>query len=311
MLMSRTFLQSFLHRPTISITSLTAASLILSSSMSSASASSSQQTYNTVPYKPRHNTWPYKPSDFDRSDPSSDTDFYSAPRFVTHIDDAAIASLRSYYDTSLPRSGRILDFCSSWISHYPASISEAAKNGALKIVGMGMNQKELAANDVLNAGRILQDLNTDPVVPLTVCGEQAASGMPASVGGGGDAEAGLLDASTCVVSIDYLIHPVEVLSSLRERTKTGGSVHLVISNRCFPTKAVGRWLRVSEPERLMMVGDFLWFAGWRRIEILDLKAGEDEQGGGVQEQQGGLSGFMKMMGMGGNDPLWVVRAVKE
>jgi len=308
--MSRTILQSFLQRPTISIASLTAASLILSSSISSASASTHQEMLNPVSYKPRHDTWPYKPGDFNRSDPTSDDDFYSAPRFVTHIDDAAIASLRRYYDSSLPRTGRILDFCSSWISHYPPSINEASKKGDLKVIGMGMNQKELAANDVLNAGRILQDLNDDPVIPLTVCGEQAASGMPASVTGGAASDTGLLDASTCVVSIDYLIHPVEVLSSLRERTNKGGSVHLIISNRCFPTKAVGRWLRISEPERLMMVGDYLHFAGWKKIEILDLKAGEDE-GNAMQEQQGALSGFMKMMGMGGNDPLWAVRAVKE
>lgn len=258
-------------------------------------------------YKPRHQTWPYQPSDFERQDPSSDDSFYSAPRFVTHIDDAAIASLRKYYDAVLPRQGRILDFCSSWVSHYPPSIDEAIKSDAVKVVGMGMNQKELEANKLLNGGRILQDLNEDPNIPLTACGEQAASGMPSSEGAKEDA---LLDASTCVVSIDYLIHPVEVLTSLRERTRTGGSVHLIISNRCFPTKAVGRWLRISESERLNMVGDYLWFAGWRNIEILDLKA--EEKNNQTQEQdQGGLQSFMRMMRMGGSDPLWAVRAVKE
>lgn len=257
--------------------------------------------YSPTAYKPRHTTWPYTTSDFERSDPSSDDSFYSAPRFVTHIDDAAIASLRVYYDTVLPRKGRILDFCSSWISHYPPSIEQAVKSNDLKIVGMGMNQKELAANSLLDAGRILQDLNSDPQIPLTVCGEKATAGM------GEASDDALLDASTCVVSIDYLIHPVEVLSTLRERTRKGGSVHLIISNRCFPTKAVGRWLRVGEPERLTMVGDYLWFAGWRQIEVVDLKAGEEEE----NTEQGGVVGLMRMMGMRGSDPLWCVRGVKE
>lgn len=81
----------------------------------------------------------------------------------------------------------------------------------------------LSRNPVLKKS-IIQDLNTDPQIPKRVCGATAG--------------ADLLDASTCVVSIDYLIHPLEVLSSLRERTRVGGSVHLAISNRYFPTKVI-------------------------------------------------------------------------
>jgi len=44
-------------------------------------------------------------------------------------------------------------------------------------------------------------------------------------------------------------------------------VHLVVSNRCFPSKVVGRWLRVDEEERLRMVGDYLWFSGWRGVNV--------------------------------------------
>lgn len=306
MLMSRSLLLQAVRIRPLQLASVSAASLLLLSSMSTASAASPSSS-SLIQYQPRHQSWPYQASDFQRQDPSSDDSFYSAPRFVTHIDDAAISSLRKYYDNVLPRSGRILDFCSSWISHYPPAVEGAAEKGVLKVIGMGMNQKELEANNVLSGGQILQDLNEDPNIPLTVCGEAAASGMPTSDKTQEDA---LLDASTCVVSIDYLIHPVEVLSSLRERTKTGGSVHLIISNRCFPTKAIGRWLRISEPERLNMVGDYLWFAGWRNIEILDLKA-DDKRNESQETDQGGLQNFMRMMGMGGNDPLWCVRAVKE
>lgn len=47
-----------------------------------------------------------------------------------------------------------------------------------------------------------------------------------------------------------------------------------------------------------MVGDYLWFSGWRGIEIVDLCDGK-----------GTAAGLMGMFG-GGVDPLWVVRGVK-
>ncbi|CAL4961744.1 unnamed protein product [Urochloa decumbens] len=63
--------------------------------------------------------FPFKPEDFSRFDESSDTMFYSVPRFVTHIDDQAIHSLTEYYSEVLPPSNTpgvaILDMCSSWV----------------------------------------------------------------------------------------------------------------------------------------------------------------------------------------------------
>lgn len=257
--------------------------------------------YRIEQYTPRHNSWPYNPSDFTRQDSSPDAGFYSSPRFVTHIDDAAIASLSQYYDSVLPRRGRILDFCSSWISHYPTTISQASQSGDLQITGMGMNKAELDANNVLNNNRLLIDLNANPDVATALRSSNAI----------GDSEAELLDASTCVVSIDYLTDPVSVLRSVREATKTGGTVHLTISNRCFPTKAMSRWLRVDEEERLRMVGDYLHFAGWKEIEIVELSNGkvesEPEQAQAAPGESS-LKGLFGWMGMNSRDPLWVVRA---
>ncbi|CAL4974408.1 unnamed protein product [Urochloa decumbens] len=90
--------------------------------------------------------FPFKPEDFSRFDESSDTMFYSVPRFVTHIDDQAIQSLTEYYSEVLPPSNTpgvaILDMCSSWVSHYPPGYKQE------KIVGMGMNEDELKRNSV-------------------------------------------------------------------------------------------------------------------------------------------------------------------
>ena len=50
---------------------------------------------------------------------SSDSYFYDTPRFVTHIDDPAIAALTKYYSEVLPPSNTpgvaVLDMCSSWV----------------------------------------------------------------------------------------------------------------------------------------------------------------------------------------------------
>ena len=240
-------------------------------------------------YTIRHTSWPYKPSDFTRQDPSPDASFYSAPRFVTHIDDAAIATLREYYDKVLPSEGRILDFCSSWVSHYPKRIEDAAAGGTLQVVGMGMNKAELDANKVLNAGRLLIDLNSDPNVAGAIGSDK-------------------LDSSTNVVSTDYLTKPLEVLRSVREVTKPGGTIHLTISNRCFPTKAISRWLHCSEDERLQMIGDYLHFAGWKNIEIVELSNGKVAPNEERGQPPGNLQSLMSWMGVGSRDPLWVVRA---
>lgn len=292
-----------LRPATIAIAVLAGSAILASRTMSSTSSKPADTTtsspFPVKAYTPRHSTWPYKASDFARQDESSDTNFYGAPRFVTHIDDHAISQLRRYYSTVLPRKGRILDFCSSWVSHYPKEVEEAASKGDVKVTGMGMNKAELEANKVLDGGgRICWDLNSDATVGKAL---DAVSGMKDEK----------VDASTCVVSIDYLTSPREVLEALRSRTVSGGSVHLAISNRCFPTKAVGRWLKVDEEERLNMVGDYLHFAGWTKIEIVDLsgKDEEDEAGAGPAPKQQGLAGLMNWMGMGGHDPLWVVRGV--
>jgi hypothetical protein len=171
---------------------------------------------------------------------------------------------------------------------------------------MGMNKAELDANKILNNGRLLIDLNANP--ESIVLALRSASAI-------GSSEEELLDSSTCVVSIDYLTSPLPVLRSILSATKPGGTIHLTISNRCFPTKAMSRWLRVDESERLQMVGDYLHFAGWKGIEIVELSDGkvdqqeqQDAEGGGARSLQG-LFGMMGMMGR--RDPLWVVRGRRE
>jgi SAM-dependent methyltransferase len=174
--------------------------------------------------------WP--PGFFDRQDPRDDADFYASPRFVTHIDDAAIRSVSALYDELGVPNGRVLDLMSSWVSH----LSRKPDAG---LVVLGMNAAELAANPFAD-DVVLQDLNRSPALPFA------------------DAS---FDAVTCCVSIDYLVRPVEVLAEAARVLRPGGVVVCTFSNRCFPTKAIRGWLAADDDEHVSLVRAYLEQAG--------------------------------------------------
>jgi SAM-dependent methyltransferase len=200
----------------------------------------STHLFPAEPYHPKYNKWPYNASDFQRYDEEDDGVFYRQARLVTHIDDPSIARLTQYYDGVLPKTGRIMDMCTSWKSFYPPSVKEAVQRKELEVFGVGLNAEEMALNGVFmgpDRWRVM-DLNMPP--------HDVRSGWE-----GKELE---FDAVTCVVSIDYLNNPLEVCKNLLEATKEGGKVHLVISNRCFPNKVVRRWMMLDERSRLEFVG---------------------------------------------------------
>lgn len=102
------------------------------------------------------------------------------------------------------------------------------------------------------------------------------------------------DVVICNVSVDYLVKPIDVFGEMRRVLKSGGTAHMAFSNRCFPTKVIGKWMGLSDEERRKWVGGYFWASGgWKDVEEVILKEG--------------TPGFM---GMGGQDPLYVVRATK-
>ena len=125
---------------------------------------------------------------FARLDSSPDTIFYSEPRFVEHVDERAIDSMTSYISDQLLQSGdSVLDLCSSWTSHIKPSTSQTLK----RVAGLGMNAKELEANPALTEWTVL-DLNAKKDIKLPY--EDAS-----------------FDVVMCQLSIDYLVHPLEVM----------------------------------------------------------------------------------------------------
>jgi len=181
--------------------------------------------------------WPFSPEAFQRFDESSDTIFYQDPRFVTHIDDAAIKSLTKWYAQEFPASGdeskALLDICSSWISHYPEGYS------AGKIVGLGMNEEELKRNSVLTSYDV-RDLNDNPKLPY---------------------EDNTFDVVTNAVSVDYLTKPLEIFQEMQRVLKPGGLAVMSFSNRCFPTKAISIWTQTGDPDHIWIVGSYFHYAG--------------------------------------------------
>ena len=178
------------------------------------------------------------PAAFAKVDDGPDAAFYAAPRFVTHIDGRAVAAVTALYRELLPAGGLILDLMSSWVSHLPDDVAYGG------VVGHGMNAAELAANPRL--GRwFVQDLNAEPALPLP--------------------DAGLDGAGLCV-SVQYLQHPVAVLSEVRRALRPGAPLVVTFSNRCFPTKAVAIWTALGGSRQAELVTRYLEEAGFAAIE---------------------------------------------
>ncbi len=172
----------------------------------------------------------FPPGFFDRADPSPDPLFYEPDRFVTHIDDGAIAAVGALY-AELGLDGEVLDLMASWVSHFRALPAH--------LTVLGMNHAELAANTHA-AARVIHDLNTDPVLPF---------------------DDDSFDAATCCVSVDYLVQPVEVFREVARVVRAGGPFVCTFSNRCFPTKAIRGWLATDDEQHGAIVAEYFRRSG--------------------------------------------------
>ena len=189
-------------------------------------------------------TEPLPPAWFRRADETADEAFYAQPRFVTHLDDGAIAAVTQLYRDFFPAGGAVLDLMSSWISHLPP------EGRYRRVAGLGLNQAELAANARLTDWTV-QNLNRDARLPFA------------------DAE---FDAAGLCVSIDYLTDPAAVLRDTARVLRPGAPLVVTFSNRCFPTKAVAVWHALDDARRGELVTAFFRAAGrglWTPAEVLD------------------------------------------
>ena len=178
---------------------------------------------------------------FRRVDESPDEEFYLTPRFVPHIDQATIDALTEFYREFIPPGSRVLDLMSSWISHLPRDVTYN------RVAGLGMNERELAANPQLT-DLCVQNLNDDPMLPYE----------PAS-----------FDRALLAVSVQYLVRPVEVMSSVRDVLTEDGAICIAMSHRLFPTKAIAAFHHLGRDDRVKLVSVYLDRAGIKDIEFID------------------------------------------
>ncbi len=172
---------------------------------------------------------------FARFDEDPDARFYDTPRFVQHIDEAAIAAVTETIRRHVPPGSDVLDLMSSWVSHLPA----LAELPLGRVAGLGMNAEELKCNRRLT-GWIVHDLNADPHLPY----------VDASFG-----------AVLITVSIQYLTRPDLVLRDVARVLMPRGVLIITFSNRMFPTKAVRVWQETPEEERPGLVVAYIHAAG--------------------------------------------------
>ena len=169
------------------------------------------------------------PEFFARLDEDDDARFYAVPRFVTHIDDAAIAAVGELYE-ELGIDGDVLDLMSSWVSHF------RVRPAHLTVLGMN----ERSSGEPGGGRAIVHDLNADPRIPLP------------------DA---CVDDVVCCVSVDYLTQPVDVFRDVARVLRPAGRFVCTFSNRVFATKAVRGWLTGSDADRCAIVAGYFEASG--------------------------------------------------
>lgn len=172
----------------------------------------------------------FPPGFFERSDPSSDAQFYSVPRLVTHIDADAIAEVGALYD-ELGIDGTVLDLMGSWVSHF--------REAPAALTVLGMNATELAANPQAEAW-LVHDLNVEPQLPFATSS---------------------FDAVVCCVSVDYLVRPLEVFAEVARVCRPGAPFVCTFSNRCFPTRAIRGWLTANDERHCEIVASYFRLSG--------------------------------------------------
>ena len=190
---------------------------------------------------------PFTPDLFERLDEGDDARFYAEPRKVVHLDEPARAAVTRFFAETLPRDAEILDLMASWRSHLPPDLAPR------RVTGLGMNAAEMEDNPDLDA-HVVHDLNAAPVLPFA------------------DAA---FDAVLLTVSMQYLIHPIEVFREVHRVLRPGGLCVVVLSHRCFFPKAVKIWNQCrSMRERMeLAMAYFRYAGGFTGVLGVDLRPG--------------------------------------
>jgi SAM-dependent methyltransferase len=165
------------------------------------------------------------PKQRQKIDDGNDREFYSTPRFVTHVDAGFIDRLTNLYRDRLTPNTQIFDMMSSWVSHLPEEMAFT------EIQGHGLNEEELAKNPRFTR-YFVQNLNQDLQLPLA---DES------------------FDAVLNTVSVQYLQYPEAIFAEIYRILKPNGIAVFSFSNRMFYNKAIEAWRDGSESDRVELV----------------------------------------------------------
>ena len=194
--------------------------------------------------------------DREKIDFSNDKLFYQQPRYVHHLSAPFRNRLTSLYSEYLCDHHTILDLMSSWVSHLPTNIRYK------KVIGHGMNESELSANQRLNSFWV-QNLNETQNMPF---------------------EDSYFDICLVVAGWQYLQYPEKVSIELSRILKTDSLLLISFTNRAFWTKAPNIWTNSSEQKRIDYVQGIISVNGWRVEEIINEKTYENKLFGFYNEE---------------------------
>ena len=173
-------------------------------------------------------------------DESNDEEFYSDPKFVYHLDANFRNYLSSIYKNEINDNSTVLDLMSSWDSYLPK------EKKYRKVIGHGLNKKELERNKTLNSFWI-QNFNLSQEIPLT---------------------SGSVDYCLMVAAWQYLQYPENITKEVARILNGEGKILVSFSNRAFWHKAPNIWTTSTEEERVKYVRKVLITNGFKEPRII-------------------------------------------
>ena len=175
-----------------------------------------------------------------KPDETDDTEFYSTPKFVYHLDSNFRNNLSALYKKEIKNNSSILDLMSSWDSYLPKNIKYK------KVIGHGLNKEELDKNKALN-NYWVQNFNTNQKIPL---------------------ENETIDYCLMVAAWQYLQFPEKIAEEIARILNKNGKFIISFSNRAFWHKAPNIWTYSSENERIIYVRNILVANGFCEPNVI-------------------------------------------
>ena len=175
-----------------------------------------------------------------KPDESNDSEFYSSPKFVYHLDSNFRKNLSELYKEEIKDESSVLDLMSSWDSYLPKNIKFK------KVIGHGLNKEELEKNKAFDDYWI-QNFNINQQIPL---------------------EDETIDYCLMVAAWQYLQYPEKISGEIARILNKNGKFIIAFSNRAFWHKAPNIWTYSNEKERIDYVRSILVTNGFSEPRVI-------------------------------------------